>query len=562
MSEETNTLHNGRQRLRPWLVNQINEGNIKGLVWMNAEKNMFKIPWKHAGKQDYDPEEDSKIFKRWSENTGKYKVGVNPEEPAVWKTRLRTALNKLPDIQEVTDKTMLDIPEPYRVYRLLPKTAKQRDGTRATRPISGSENRNNFYEFNGGGYHRQPGYFPAALPYPETNVGNWHHQAAVAPKQYAGQGYYTDERQQGYQSEGYAHGLQQPMARGDLTSVLEVISSGEDSRNMVTSQTMGGHPCFHSNNNDPNQTDQYRAYPSGTFPSTPDYYQTFPATPAPVTNFFPGQYYESQTNQQVPMQTCAGLTESSEVIMNELSSQDCLPAEHEFEVFVYYRHMKVISRQIKSVNGCHIYFNKTNNNHLGSETIVLPSESEVGDMLEKPATLTRSILEASEGGITLQVKDKRIYVTRFCRSALFWSCSLRPEKIERVERYKETAVFNLVEFSECVKNYVCRQSDSPASPAVYFGVAQNWTLNSPLKNCLVSIVVRPMRSMEQLRTMNNQAKSLPLSVHSGLLHFSGASLERESFDYQDLMVEGYPFDPVDMAENVFIQSEGDSPSPP
>lgn len=63
MSEETNTLHNGRQRLRPWLVNQINEGNIKGLVWMNAEKNMFKIPWKHAGKQDYDPEEDSKIFK-------------------------------------------------------------------------------------------------------------------------------------------------------------------------------------------------------------------------------------------------------------------------------------------------------------------------------------------------------------------------------------------------------------------------------------------------------------------------------------------------------------------
>lgn len=171
-------------------------------------------------------------------------------------------------------------------------------------------------------------------------------------------------------------------------------------------------------------------------------------------------------------------------------------------------------------------------------------------------------LSFSSYRITLQVKDKRIYVTRFCRSALFWSCSLRPEKIERVERYKETAVFNLVEFSECVKNYVCRQSDSPASPAVYFGVAQNWTLNSPLKNCLVSIVVRPMRSMEQLRTMNNQAKSLPLSVHSGLLHFSGASLERESFDYQDLMVEGYPFDPVDMAENVFIQSEGDSPSPP
>ncbi len=45
-------------------------------------------------------------------------------EPAVWKTRLRTALNKLPDIEEIQEKTQLDIPEPYRVYRLLPKKSK------------------------------------------------------------------------------------------------------------------------------------------------------------------------------------------------------------------------------------------------------------------------------------------------------------------------------------------------------------------------------------------------------------------------------------------------------
>lgn len=351
---------------------------------MNAEKTMFKIPWKHAGKQDYDPEEDSKIFKRWSENTGKYKKGVNPEEPAVWKTRPRTALNKLPDIQEVTDKTMLDIPEPYRVYRLLPKTAKHpRDAPRPTRPGSGTDNRSNYYGYNGAGFdHRQPGYFQSTLSYPTAlpNGGNWHQQPAVAPKQFAGQGYFHDERirAQGYPPEGYPHGVQQQMHRDptELSAVLDVISADEDARNMTTTttttQSMAAHPYFHGNNNDPNQPDQYHTFSSGAFPPNQDFYPSFQATPAPATGYFQdGQYpYASQTNQQVAMQQCAGFTESNDVIMNEITP-DCLPAEHEFEVMVFYRHTKVISRHIKNLNGCHIYFNKSNNNHLGSEPIVL-----------------------------------------------------------------------------------------------------------------------------------------------------------------------------------------------
>ena len=55
--------HNGRQRLRPFLISLLDNGKVRGLEWMNKEKTLFKIPWKHAGKQDYNPEEDSKIFK-------------------------------------------------------------------------------------------------------------------------------------------------------------------------------------------------------------------------------------------------------------------------------------------------------------------------------------------------------------------------------------------------------------------------------------------------------------------------------------------------------------------
>ena len=67
----------------------------------------------------------SVIVQLWSRNTGKYKEGIHEPEPAVWKTRLRTALNKLPDIEEIQEKTQLDIPEPYRVYKLHPKKSKR-----------------------------------------------------------------------------------------------------------------------------------------------------------------------------------------------------------------------------------------------------------------------------------------------------------------------------------------------------------------------------------------------------------------------------------------------------
>lgn len=54
---------NGGRRLRQWLIEQIDSGMYPGLIWENEEKNMFRIPWKHAGKQDYNQEVDASIFK-------------------------------------------------------------------------------------------------------------------------------------------------------------------------------------------------------------------------------------------------------------------------------------------------------------------------------------------------------------------------------------------------------------------------------------------------------------------------------------------------------------------
>nr|XP_045361213.1 interferon regulatory factor 8 [Camelus bactrianus] len=111
---------NGGRRLRQWLIEQIDSAMYPGLIWENEEKSMFRIPWKHAGKQDYNQEVDASIFKAWAVFKGKFKEG-DKAEPATWKTRLRCALNKSPDFEEVTDRSQLDISEPYKVYRIVPE---------------------------------------------------------------------------------------------------------------------------------------------------------------------------------------------------------------------------------------------------------------------------------------------------------------------------------------------------------------------------------------------------------------------------------------------------------
>ncbi|XP_061654668.1 LOW QUALITY PROTEIN: interferon regulatory factor 4a [Phyllopteryx taeniolatus] len=123
-------------KLRQWLIDQINSKKYPGLVWENHEKTIFRIPWKHAGKQDYNREEDAALFKAWALFKGKYKEGVDKPDHTTWKTRLRCALNKSNDFDELTHRTQLDILEPYKVYRIIPEAAKR--GTKMSASTEGA----------------------------------------------------------------------------------------------------------------------------------------------------------------------------------------------------------------------------------------------------------------------------------------------------------------------------------------------------------------------------------------------------------------------------------------
>ncbi|XP_040896422.1 interferon regulatory factor 4-like [Toxotes jaculatrix] len=116
----------GNGKLRQWLIEQVDCGKYPGLVWENDEKTIFRIPWKHAGKQDYNRDEDAALFKAWALFKGKFREGIDKPDPPTWKTRLRCALNKSNDFEELVDRSQLDISDPYKVYRIIPEGAKKR----------------------------------------------------------------------------------------------------------------------------------------------------------------------------------------------------------------------------------------------------------------------------------------------------------------------------------------------------------------------------------------------------------------------------------------------------
>ncbi|XP_067852259.1 interferon regulatory factor 1-like [Heptranchias perlo] len=109
-----------RMRMRPWLELQIDGNAVPGLSWINEERKMFQIPWKHAARHGWNLETDASLFRNWAIHTGRFRLGIDSPEPKTWKANFRCAMNSLPDIEEVKDKSVNKGSSAIRVYRMLP----------------------------------------------------------------------------------------------------------------------------------------------------------------------------------------------------------------------------------------------------------------------------------------------------------------------------------------------------------------------------------------------------------------------------------------------------------
>ncbi|XP_056616266.1 interferon regulatory factor 1a [Triplophysa dalaica] len=126
-------MQQGRQRLRPWLEDQIQSGRYPGVVWIDESARVFQIPWKHAARHGWNIETDATLFRNWAIHTGRYKPGTDKPDPKTWKANFRCALNSLPDVKELPEKSIKKGHNAFRVYTLLPHSTalKRRRASRS-----------------------------------------------------------------------------------------------------------------------------------------------------------------------------------------------------------------------------------------------------------------------------------------------------------------------------------------------------------------------------------------------------------------------------------------------
>ncbi|XP_073507309.1 interferon regulatory factor 1 isoform X1 [Phyllobates terribilis] len=130
-----------RLRMRPWLEQQIASHKISGLSWVNEEEGIFQIPWKHAARHGWNIDKDACLFRSWAVHTGKYKVGEKEPDPKTWKANFRCAMNSLPDIKEVRDRSVYKGSSAVRVYKMLPAQVKTDKKERKSKSLKDSKSR-------------------------------------------------------------------------------------------------------------------------------------------------------------------------------------------------------------------------------------------------------------------------------------------------------------------------------------------------------------------------------------------------------------------------------------
>uniref|UniRef100_A0A2I2ZR98 Interferon regulatory factor 3 n=1 Tax=Gorilla gorilla gorilla TaxID=9595 RepID=A0A2I2ZR98_GORGO len=71
-----------KPRILPWLVSQLDLGQLEGVAWVNKSRTRFRIPWKHGLRQDAQ-QEDFGIFQE---------LGTFPSQTPLWTPMVEAVL--------------------------------------------------------------------------------------------------------------------------------------------------------------------------------------------------------------------------------------------------------------------------------------------------------------------------------------------------------------------------------------------------------------------------------------------------------------------------------------
>lgn len=106
-----------KPRILPWLVSQLDSGQLEGVAWLNESRTRFRIPWKHGLRQDAQ-QEDFGIFQAWAQASGAYTPGKDKPDLPTWKRNFRSALNRKEVLRLAEDRSK-DPRDPHKIYEFV-----------------------------------------------------------------------------------------------------------------------------------------------------------------------------------------------------------------------------------------------------------------------------------------------------------------------------------------------------------------------------------------------------------------------------------------------------------
>lgn len=100
--------------------------SIPGLEWVDKDKRIFAISWRHGRKKGWTSDQDSKLSKEWAVYKKRFRPGDDCRNAKLWKSRFRCALNALHDIKELKSFSETKGKHARKIYQFLNKTEVRR----------------------------------------------------------------------------------------------------------------------------------------------------------------------------------------------------------------------------------------------------------------------------------------------------------------------------------------------------------------------------------------------------------------------------------------------------
>ncbi|KAM8927776.1 interferon regulatory factor 3 [Pelodytes ibericus] len=102
--------------LIPWLIEQIESQQYPGLVWLDSERSIFRVPWKHGLRKDRSSD-DIGIFEAWAVESGLYNPSKDKPDPARWKRNFRSALIQKDGVRMIKNNSSETF-DPHKIYQI------------------------------------------------------------------------------------------------------------------------------------------------------------------------------------------------------------------------------------------------------------------------------------------------------------------------------------------------------------------------------------------------------------------------------------------------------------